>query len=176
MKTRTEDVLTGMKILAYLAMIGYSIQCGSQIISFGVSFFNPESAKDIYKTSMNLYELRQVNVKPFIYVMSLIIALSGMHAHVWYLVIKLLSSLNLKNPFSMEVAKLLEKVGIQLIGIWIVTLIGEQVINGISKATGVEVGEFHPVSEYLVIAGIVYIISQVFKRGVEIQKENELTV
>jgi hypothetical protein len=30
--------------------------------------------------------------------------------------------------------------------------------------------------EYLFIAGMIYIISQIFKRGIEIQEENNLTV
>jgi hypothetical protein len=177
MKTKTENVLIVLKVLAYIAMIGYSIQCGSQLISFIVAFFNPASAKDIPGTFLYLYELiRQQGLLYFINIMTFVIALSAMHAYVWYQVIRLLSSLNLKNPFSKEVASLLEKIGIQLLAIWILSTISEQTTRFISKNTGVHIGELHALNEYLFIAGIVYIISQVFKRGIELQEENDLTV
>jgi hypothetical protein len=108
--------------------------------------------------------------------MSFIIGLSVMHAYVWYRVVKLLSTLNLNNPFTRKVARALEEIGIQLFGIWVVSVIADQSIHAMAKHGGIDIGRLHPVHEVLFIAGIVYIISQVFKRGIEIQEENELTV
>lgn len=99
-----------------------------------------------------------------------------MNGYVWYRIARMLTNFNLKEPFSRGVARTLEEVGIQLLGIWTVSIIAEQSISWISKNSGIHLERFHAVNEYLFIAGIVYIISQVFKRGIEIQEENELTV
>jgi hypothetical protein len=99
-----------------------------------------------------------------------------MHAAVWYSIILVLSGLNLKNPFSKNVAKILENISIQLLGIWVVTVVGEQSIRWIAKNSGLDIGTLPAEHEYLFFAGIIYVISQVFKRGIELQEENELTV
>ena len=176
MKTKTEKILLVLKVLAWMALVGYILQCGGQIFSFGYSFFNPEAARNIYRTSLSLYEMHQHNQQYFIYIMSFLIALSAMHSYVWYRVARLLTKLNLQDPFSRKVARTLEEIGIQLLGIWIVSAIAERSVAWMAKNSGIHVGSLHAVNEYLFIAGIVYIISQVFKRGIEIQEENELTV
>src|SRR6187455_3310736 len=169
MKTKTEKILLVLKVLAWLALAGYIVQCGSQIISFGVSFFNPEAAKHIYGTSLALHEMYQHNQRYFINIMSFLIALSAMHSYVWYSVAGMLTKLNLQEPFSRKVARTLEEIGIQMLGIWIVSVIAQQSVAWMAKNSGIQVGSLHAVNEYLFIAGIVYIISQVFKRGIEIQ-------
>jgi hypothetical protein len=112
----------------------------------------------------------------FIYIMSFLIALSAMHGYVWYRVARLLTKLNLENPFSRNVARRLEEIGIQLFGIWIVSLMAQQSIAWISNNSGIHLDSFPALNEYLFIARIVYIISQIFKRGIEMQEQNELTV
>ena len=117
-----------LKVLAWMALIGYVVQCGSQIISFGVSFFNPEAAKNIYGTSLS-YDMYNYSQHYFIYIMSFLIALSAMHSYVWYRVAGLLTKLNLQDPFSRNVARALEEIGIQLLGIWIVSVIAQQSVS-----------------------------------------------
>ncbi len=95
---------------------------------------------------------------------------------VWEKVKDLLTKINLKSPFKMEAALLLEKIGYFLMGIWIVGTIAENYVQWLSKSIGKSLIDVKIDFNYLFIAGIVYIISQVFKRGVEIQNENELTV
>ncbi|HEX6225191.1 MAG TPA: DUF2975 domain-containing protein [Chryseolinea sp.] len=176
MKTKTEKVLLVLKVLAWIAMIGYVVQGAGQTISFGLSLFNPVAAKNIYGTSLYLYDIYLHSLEYFIYIMSLFIVLAAMNGYVWYRIARMLTNFNLKEPFSRGVARTLEEVGIQLLGIWTVSIIAEQSISWISKNSGIHLERFHAVNEYLFIAGIVYIISQVFKRGIEIQEENELTV
>lgn len=54
--------------------------------------------------------------------------------------------------------------------------IGNGYFDFISKRTGIDLVNHFNHGEYFFMAGIVYIISQIFKRGVELQEENELTV
>ena len=124
-----------------MAMIGYVVQLANQTISFVASLCNPEAAKIIHGTSFYLYDIYMHSLQYFICIMSFSIALSAMHGYVWYRVARLLTKLNLQDPFSRYVARTLEEMD-AVVRMWIVSLI------------------------------IVYVISQVFKRGIEIQKEN----
>ena len=177
MKTKTETILMVSKILALLGAIGYSILCGSQILTLVASFINPGWAKRTYEVDLNIFSIREQSVWFYVCAMSLVITVSALKAFIWYVVFDLLSKLKLQTPFSMEVEKKLEEVAYLLLGVWIVSqFIWKTYIHYLSKDTGIELPINNIGDEYLFIAGIVYIISQVFKRGIEIQEENQLTV
>jgi Protein of unknown function (DUF2975) len=173
-KTKTEQILTVLVILAWVAFIGYSIETGAILISFGVSFFNPDAAANIFK-GFNLSHLRQLDFWYYIYAVSFKVALPLMKSLIWQLVIKTLSKINLTNPFTMEVARTLEKISYLLLGTWIVGMLNGAYREWLIKATG-EIYETEYAGEFIFMAGLVFIISQIFKRGVEIQSENDLTV
>ncbi len=123
MKTRTEQILVVLKIVAWITMIGLSIEVGSKIISFIVSYFNPVAAKDLYK-GLSYYELRVKHSWLYQMVMSLVIIIGILKVEVWIRVIKMFSDFNMQNPFKMSVAKLLEKIGYSLLAIAILGVIG----------------------------------------------------
>ncbi len=172
--TNTRQVLSVMQIITWIAYIGLCIKTGAILISFGVSFVNPEAAKNIYK-GLDLDSLRQVNLAYYVSLVSFIVAILMMKAHVFYLVTKILSKITLANPFKMDVAQTLEQISYVLLGAWVVGLLSRAYTSWLLKRTG-EVFDSVSTDDFLFMAGLVFIISQVFKRGVEIQTENELTV
>lgn len=172
--TNTRQILSVMQVITWIAYIGLCIKTGAILISFGVSFVNPEAAKNIYK-GLDLDSLRQVNFTYYVALVSFMVAILMMKAHVFYLVTRILSKITLANPFKMDVAKILEKVSYVLLGTWIVGMLSNAYTSWLLKRTG-EVFNSGSTDDFLFMAGLVFIISQVFKRGVEIQSENELTV
>ena len=177
MKTKTETILMVSKFLALLGAIGYSIQCGGQLTTLVASFINPDWAKRTYEVNLNIFSIREHSTWYFVFAMSLTIAVSALKALIWYVVFKLLSKLKLQTPFSMEVEKKLERIAYLLLGVWIVgSIFWKTYIYYLSQDTGIQLPANNSVDEYLFMAGIIYIISQVFKRGIEIQEENQLTV
>jgi len=172
--SRTWQILTVMRILAWVAFIGYMIEAGAVLFSYGVSWLNPESAKNLYK-GLNLNDLRQLNVWYYTNAVTFMVSLSALKAFVWYLVIKILLKINLTNPFKMEVANTLERISYVLFGTWIVGMLSSAYSAWLMKTTGQTFVNYVS-GEFIFVAGLVFIISQVFKRGVEIQSENELTV
>ena len=164
-----------MQILAWLAFIGYAAEGGAILISFGVSCINPEGAKNLYK-GLNLYSLSQFSFLYYALSVSFIVAVSLMKSYIWYLVIKILSKINLINPFKAEVVQTLERISYVLFGTWVISKLTFAYTSWIMKETEQFMGKTYTIDEFLFMAGLVYIISQVFKRGVEIQSENELTV
>ncbi|HEY4326666.1 MAG TPA: DUF2975 domain-containing protein [Mucilaginibacter sp.] len=173
-KTRTEQILTVMNIVAWVAFIGFMVEAGAILVSFCVTFINPDAAKHLYK-GLNWYNLWKFSFWHYTLHAYLMVLLSMLKAFVWYLIIKVVSKINLVSPFNMEVVIKLEKISYVLLATWIVALLSSAHSNWLLKATGEQYG--NDVSgESIFVAGLVFIISQVFKRGVEIQSENELTI
>ena len=173
-KTKTKDILTVVNILAYIALIGFSIEAGALLISYGVSCVNPEAAKDLYK-GLDLFNLRHSSFRDYTGVVSFMVAIAILKSAVWYEVVKVLSKINLVNPFTMEVARILERISYILFSTWLVSMLSSGYNRWLEKTAGEFHGSFGG-GEFIFMAGLVFIISQVFKRGVEIQSENELTV
>ena len=177
MKIKTETILTFSKYLALLGGVWYSILWGSQLTTLVTSFINPDWAKRTYEVDLNLFSIREHSISFYVYAMCLTIAVSALKAFIWYVVFELLSKLKLQTPFSIEVEKKLERIAYLLLGVWIVSSIfWKTYIYYLSKATAIQLPTNNSGDEYLFMAGIIYIISQVFKRGIEIQEENDLTV
>jgi len=177
MKTRTEKILVVLRILAFMGAIKYSIDCGSQLTNLVASFINPEWAKRTYEVNLDIFNIREKSIAFYSYAMCLTIAVSVLKTLIWYVVLDLLSKLKLQTPFSMEVEKKLERIAYLLLAVWIVSSpFWKTYMYYLTQATGIQLPATNSGDEYLFMAGIIYIISQVFKRGIEIQEENQLTV
>ena len=177
MKIKTETILMVLKYLALLAGIGFSIECGSQIFYFVASFINPDWAKNGYQFEQDWYQIHQYSTWYYVCVMSLAISISALKAWIWYLIFGLLQKLQLQSPFSMLVTKKLETISHLLLGVWILMAIMVRTYaHYLAAPTGIVLPAKYTGNEYFFMAGMVYIISQIFKRGVEMQEENQLTV
>jgi hypothetical protein len=112
-------------------------------------------------------------------VVSLIIALSALKAYIFYLVIKIFLKLNLHKPFSTEVSVLISRISHVALEIGIITLIANGYCEWVIKrGVGLpDLGAYlNGAVEFLLLGGIIFLIAQIFKKGIEIQSENELTV
>jgi hypothetical protein len=177
MKAKTQTILTISKFLALAGAVGYSILCGSQLTTLVASFVNPEWAKRTYEVDLNVFSIRDHSAGYYFFAMFLTIAVSVLKALIWWMVFGLLSKLKLQTPFSMEVERKLERIAYLLLTIWIVgSPFWKIYINYLSRDTGIQLTTNNSGDEYFFMAGMIYIISQVFKRGIEIQEENQLTV
>ena len=177
MKTKTETILSISKILAFMGVVWYSILWGSRLTTLVASFINPEWAKHTYEADLTLFGIREHDTALYVLSMCLTIAVFALKALIWYVVFTLLSKLKLQTPFSIEVEKKLEKIAYLILGVWIVsTIFWKTLIFYVSTETSIHLATNNSGDEYLFMAAMMYIISQVFKRGIEIQEENQLTV
>ena len=177
MKTQTKTILVASKVLAFVGFIWYSILWGSQVLNLAASFISPEWAKHTYQIDLNIFSIREYSISFYTYAMCLIIAAFTLKAIIWYVVYELLSKLKLQTPFSMEVEKKLERIAYLMLGVWIFSNIFWNIYSYyLTQSTGIKLPANNSGDEYLFLAGIIYIISQIFKRGIEIQEENDLTV
>ncbi len=174
MKTKTESILEAMHVLSWIVFIGLLIQGGAILVSYLVSMANPEGAKKLYD-GLDLFPLRESSIWHYSIAVLSLIALSGLKAYTAYLVIQILSKINLENPFQSSTAILIERVSYVILEIWVLSMLanGHQ---GWLRKYGLDRQEHWNSGEFIFLAGVIFIIAQVFKKGVEIQSENELTI
>lgn len=173
--TRTEGILKFTWIVAGAAFIGYSIKAGSVLLFFIVSLNNPEAAKNLYYTNQDLFALRELGIEQFSFATSFILAMYALQSYVWFLMVKILSKIKISNPFTLEVANQMEKMSYYLASIAGIGVLASNYSEWLLKRSGESFMTWNT-TEYIFMAGLVFIISQIFKRGIEIQSENELTV
>ena len=123
-----------------------------------------------------LLSLYHYDLMHYVISVSFVILLSAMYVYLWIMVIALLSKLNINSSFTVEVSKKLERVAYLLFAIWIINFTGDDYVLMAVKRDGEKLDIIKSSNELLFTSGIVYIISQIFKRGVEIQEENQQTI
>jgi len=172
-QSKTEQILIVMKILAWIAFFAFLIKAGAYLFSYISSYWNPESAGNIYK-GLSLLEVRQNSFLLFTALMAGLLIMTILKAIVWYMIAKIIAKIKIKNPFSMEVAHQLEYISYSLFTIWVLSVTGGGFVAWLGERAGNLNGSWN--TGDLFVAGLVFIISQIFKRGVELQSENDLTV
>ena len=158
-----------------MIFIGISITAVGLIISFILSFINTDLMRNNFTDGDSWYDLKMKSNLLYINSMLFNILFSIIHTYIWYLIIQLLSKINLTNPFTLYVSRKLELIAYLLITLGILSIIGNKIFSELLHQYNLKFA-FEFDGGYLFIAGIVFIISQIFKRGIEIQEENELTV
>ncbi|RAU81739.1 DUF2975 domain-containing protein [Pontibacter arcticus] len=179
MKTNTHFIFTTVNVLFWIVFIGLCIKTGALLFSFFVSLFiNPAGSQNLY-SGLNLSGLHHFSRHNYISIMSLLIALSALKAYMAFLVIQIFQKIDLSQPFNVMVSKLINNISEVALGAGILAIIAEGYAKWLYKKSP-DIGNLHQYfdngSEFLFLAGIIFVIAQIFKKGVEIQSENELTV
>ena len=175
MKTRTQHIPTVMHVLSWMVFIGYMIEAGAMLTSYTASIGNPEGAKNRYM-GFSLYSVWQYDFWQYTFAVSFVLTQLGLKAYTAYLVITVLRTIKMANPFTVEVSNLLERISYFILATWVIAMLSNTQINWLSKRLGGALEGKLISGEFILLAGVVFVISQIFKKGVEIQSENELTV
>ncbi len=167
-----------MYVISWIIFIGLCTEAGGIIINAIISLYrNPDSASYI-----NLSDLYKHDVGYFLVESLFMSIVAVMRACLFYLIIKLLQDekLNLSNPFNHETGSFIFKasslaLGIGLFSFWGVKNTAWLMNQGI-KMPDIQYLRLGGADVWLFMGVTLYIIAQIFKRGIEIQEENELTV
>lgn len=175
MKTNTKQIISTAHVVAWIIYIGLCINAGGLIIAFISGLLgNPALAGEI-QSDLNVSVLRQAGMSHYVSVVSLLAAVYCLKAHVFYVLIRILSTLNLDYPFSTRVASWIDTISQLMLGMSVLALLAEGYCSWLAKR-GVVITQHWGSSEYLFMAGVVFIVALVFRRGTELQAENELTI
>lgn len=172
--TRTGQVLKIMLVLVWIVLFGLIIEIGAIVVSYSVSCFNPEASKNLYM-KLNLSAFYQFSFGHYTLYVALMVALLCTKVFIAWLVTRAMSRVNMANPFTPEVSRILETIAYILFAVALISVANNYLTDWLYKKTGL-LRKYWDTGEYLFVAGLVFIISQVFRRGVEIQSEHDLTV
>ena len=175
MRKRNNFVFKALHVVACVIFIGLSIQAGLLIVSFGFTLFKPEMVSQ----ELDLSAMYEQSQWAFYRMYSFLVVVALMKAALFYVLIVLLQKLDLSNPFSEFVVNKVKSIAYYTFMIGIVSLIARQDTKNLLRF-GYEIdllNQFWVDSQaYILMAEVIYVIAQIFKRGVEIQNENDLTV
>ena len=172
---KTNKILSTMKVISWVIFIGLCIKAGAIIISSFISIFvTQEATKDLY-LGLNLSTLYDFGVGPYVALLIFMISLLALQAYIFFLVIKLFSKFDEHSPFNQELSKLIIKISHFSLFTGLIALVGTGYSKWLSKKD-ILVPFDWGAEEFLFMAGVIFIVALFYKRGIEIQSENELTV
>lgn len=174
----TQPGLMLITVVIWSIFIGLCIKAGAMLFTSIYSFFKPIVAQNLYE-GLNLYALRSQEIWYYLGLVSLLVAIACLKAYVFYLMIKIFLTINLDHPFSKKVSLLISEIASIAIQTGLLIILTAASLKWLIKR-GVDIPSLGAYTggafEYLLMGALIYAIAKVYKRGVEIQSENELTV
>lgn len=178
MSKRNNFVFKALHILAWVIFVGLCIEAGGLIVNFFFSLFKPEFVQNLYQ-NLDLSELYKDSKLAFFGIFSLILAISILKAYLFYLVIRLMQKMDLAKPFNTFVSNQILQISYYTLSIGLLSFIARQVAKDLIHHGFVtdSLNQFWPDSQAFILMGaVIYIIATIFKKGVDIQTEIDLTV
>ncbi len=182
MKTQTEKILNILRIIVRIGYVG-SIIVAIMIIGFSIAFIflspNTDFAKTLFITDKKLPFSTLKNEYSGWFMGYIILSLLKYYfvIKIWKLGKDTLTNLDIISPFSPKISINIEKTAYLMIIIGVANFIIQQYESVLEGLTTNHVKYNYSLDlTYIFGVGIVYLVSQIFKRGIEIQEENDLTV
>jgi hypothetical protein len=164
--------------VAWLIFVGLCIEAGGLIVNFFFHLYNPAFVQNLYQ-KLDLTEMYKESRLAFFGIYSFILIISILKACLFYIVINLMHKMNLSKPFSSFVARQISQISYYTLSIGLLSYIARQSAKNLMHHGFVtdNLNQFWADSQAFVLMGaVIYIIATIFKKGVDIQNENDLTV
>jgi len=171
-------IFWGLYIVAWIIFVGLSIEAGGLIVNFFFSLYKPEFVQNLYQ-KLDLTVMYKDSSLAFFGIYSFILTISILKACLFYIVIRLMHKIDLSRPFNTFVASQISQIGYYTLSIGLLSYIARQVTKNLMHYGFVtdNLNQFWADSQAFILMGaVVYIIATIFKKGVYIQNENDLTV
>lgn len=178
MSKTTNFVFWALYIVSWLIFVGLSIEAGGLLVNFFFSLYKPEIIPNLYQ-KLDLIQMYRDSKMAFFGIYSFILIIAILKAYLFYAVIRLMHKMDLKKPFSTFVAKQISQISYYTLSIGLLSYIGRQLVKNLMHHGFVpkNVSTFWTDSQAFILMGaVIYIIAIIFKKGVDIQNENDLTV
>ncbi len=178
MSKRNNFVFKALHIVAWIIFVGLCIETGGLIVNFIFSLYKPEVVQNLYQ-KLDLSQMYNLNKWVFFSIYSFILFISILKAFLFYVVIRLLSKLDLTSPFNSYVAGQVKILSYYTLSIGLISYASQQTAQNLLHH-GYDIdnlNQFWADSQaWILMAAVIYVIATIFTRGIEIQNENDLTV
>ncbi|NTW25565.1 MAG: DUF2975 domain-containing protein [Lentimicrobium sp.] len=175
MAKRTSIILKVMNVIFWVIFIGLCIKTGALLYSYFVSMaVNSIASQNLYM-GLNLSELYNFGIGHYSIIVLMLIVLTGLEAYIGYWVVRIFIEMKLEKPFSESINRIITKIS--LIALWAGLLaVVAQVYSEWLMRQNIAMPVNWAYGEILFFAGVIYIVALVFKKGIDLQAENDLTV
>jgi hypothetical protein len=167
-----------LSVLIWIIFVSYCVQAGTLLFTVAYSYVKPEVAGKLY-LDLNLSALRENQLEVYLSVCAGVIMLLIAKAYLFYQVIRISIQLQRVKPFSSEVAAAISSITRNAFAVGILGIVGTGSIAEFTKQ-GMDFSTLAQFCDdstgYLAMSAVMFVIDQIFKRGVELQTENDLTV
>ena len=182
LKISTKQILKILYVISWIILIGVCIEAGGFIVNAFVTLvLKPVNAQFFWR-EIDLSGLYQHDPGYFFAETMLISIVAVFRAILFYLIVKILhdKKINLSKPFNREMGRFMFKVsylalGLGLFSNWGVKYTGWLVDQGV-KMPDIQHLRLGGADVWLFMGVTLFVIAQMFKSGIEIQEENDLTV
>ncbi|GMQ30269.1 DUF2975 domain-containing protein [Algoriphagus confluentis] len=178
MSSKTDLVIKFLHVISWIIFIALCYQTGALIFNYAFMQFRVFPPENQYLI-LDLRELFTQSELYFGILFGLAIGVNGLKAYTFYLITLIFQYLNLHKPFSQEMSLLISKISYYIFAAGILGAIAQGVSDELAKK-GFPVAnanqQWDDYSAFLMMAAVVFVIAQIFKKGLELQAENELTV
>ncbi len=171
-------IFKALTVIAWIIFVGLCIEAGALLVNFVFSLYNPAVLKNLYQ-KLDLSAMYERSAATFYSMYAFILIIAFFKAGLFYDVIKLVSKLDLDRPFSSFVSKKITLISYMTFMIGLVSIAARQTADNLSHK-GYDVNSLNDFwvdsQAYILMAGVIYAIAMIFKRGIEIQNENDSTI
>ncbi len=178
MSKRSSFVFTGLNIVAWIIFVGLCIEAGGLIVNFFFSLYKPEFVQNLYQ-KLDLSELYHRSKWAFFGMYSFVLIIALLKSYLFYILISLLSKLDLSKPFNNYVSEQISQLSFYTLSIGILSFIAKETAQSLQHR-GYELdtlNQFWADSQaFILMAAVIYVVATIFKKGIELQNESDLTV
>lgn len=181
MKTNTKLLMNVLYVISWIIFVGLCIEAGGFVVNAFFALANPGIVDRLWH-EVDLANLFRFSHSYF-FLMNLMLGIAEiMKAWLFYLIIAILHNkkLDLAQPFRREVRRFISRLSFMALLIGLFSLLARAYARWLS-GLGVKMPDGEQLSlasgdVWLFMCVILFVIAQIFKRGIEIQTENELTI
>lgn len=178
MSNRNNLLFNSLYVVAWVIFVGLCIEAGAMIVNFMFSLFKPEFIENFYQ-KLDLTAIYKDNKLAFFGAYCFILSIAMMKAYLFYIVIRLMHKMDLTKPFNTFVSNQILQISYFTLSIGLFSFVARQIIKKLIHHGFVVDGlnQFWVDSQAFILMGaVIYIIGTIFKKGVDIQTEIDLTV
>jgi len=168
-------------VISWIIFVGLCVEAAGFLVNAYFAIVNPAFISRLYR-QVDLSDLLKYDQWHFFGITFIIGVTAIMKAWLFYLILKMLHNkdLNIAQPFSKKVQYFIFRISYFTFFIGVLSWYGVNYTSWL-----IEKGVKMPDSQFMRIGGadvwlfmaiVLYIIAQIFKRGIEIQSENDLTI
>lgn len=179
MKLNSNSVLKILKVGTWIGFIGLCIKASSLLTSYLVSLFINSTASTNLYMGLDLSQLKEQSNTDYSILISCILLLFVLQAFLFFVLLQIFKYINIVSPFHDKIRKLFLNIsGLS----FAIGLVGKLTVEFSSRFISLGMSFPHLLEHiaigdsFMFFGGFIFFISVLFKKGMELQTENDLTI